>query len=144
MSSKSITIDIETYKLIESFRNGFDETENDIIKRILNSYSTLSFISEQQSIGNNYQAIPNDTMNGLFWKGILLPNGLQLRKKSKNKTYIAIIKNNRIYCNDREFFSPSAAATYAFGTTVNGWLFWEYYDEEEKNWNLLDNLRNKK
>jgi len=144
MSSKSITIDIETYKLIESFRNGFDETENDIIKRILNTYSTLSSISEQQSIGNNNQTIPNDTMNGLFWKGILLPNGLQLRKVSKNIIYTAIIKNNRIYCNDREFFSPSAAATYTFGTTVNGWLFWEYFDEDEMTWNLLDNLRNKK
>ena len=35
MQTKKIDIDIDVYKLIESYRIDFNETENDILKRVL-------------------------------------------------------------------------------------------------------------
>ncbi|MFN8296204.1 MAG: hypothetical protein U0T69_08415 [Chitinophagales bacterium] len=144
MSTKKIDIDIETYKLIESLRSSFEESQNDIIKRVLkeNSNSNKTAINPFSDI-NISQNIFNNS-KGLFWKEVLLPNGLKLRKISKDITYSAVVLNGRIICNNREYFSPSAAATDVFGTTVNGWLFWEYFDEKKEEWYVLNNLRKNK
>lgn len=143
MSSKRIDIDIETNKLIESFREDFNESENDIIKKILKEYISSLTRTDHFTLDTTKSfGILNDS-KGLFWKGVLLPNGLKLRKISKGVTYTAIVQNGRIICNNREYFSPSAAATNVFGTTVNGWMFWEYFNEEQNEWCILDILRKK-
>ena len=143
MQTKKIDIDIDVYKLIESYRIDFNETENDILKRVLyqNEYpeNNSNFIQEVNTLQNLFI-----NKEGLFWKGVLLKNGLKLRKVSKDKSYQATVINGRIIYNNQEFFSPSAAGVAASGTSVNGWTFWEYYNEEIDRWELLDNLRKTK
>ena len=138
-----IYIDIDVYKLIESYRIDFNETENDILKRVLyqNEYpeNNSNFIKEVNTLQNLFI-----NKEGLFWKGVLLKNGLKLRKLSKDKSYQATVINGRIIYNNQEFFSPSGAGVSASGTSVNGWTFWEYYNEEIDRWELLDNLRKTK
>lgn len=143
MQTKKIDIDIDVYKLIESYRIDFNETENEILKRVLNQ-------DEYPENNSNFLQEVNIPQNlfinkeGLSWKGVLLKNGLKLRKLSKDKSYQATVINGRIIYNNQEFFSPSAAGVAASGTSVNGWIFWEYYDEEQERWELLDNLRKNK
>ena len=143
MQTKKIDIDIDVYKLIESYRIDLNETENDILKRVLyqNEYpeNNSNFIKEVNTLQNLFI-----NKEGLFWKGVLLKNGLKLRKLSKDKSYQATVINGRIIYNNQEFFSPSAAGVSASGTSVNGWTFWEYYNEEIDRWELLDNLRKTK
>ena len=56
MQTKKIDIDIDVYKLIESYRIDFNETENDILKRVLyqNEYpeNNSNFIKEVNTLQN--------------------------------------------------------------------------------------------
>jgi negative regulator of replication initiation len=142
MQIKKIDIDIEVYKLIESYRIDFNETENDILKRVLNQ-------NEYPENNSNFIQEVNISQNlfinkeGLFWKGVLLKNGLKLRKLSKDKSYQATVINGRIIYNNQEFFSPSAAGVAASGTSVNGWIFWDFFDDNSNSWKKLSELRKK-
>jgi hypothetical protein len=142
MQTKKIDIDIDVYKLIESYRIDFNETENDILKRVLyqNEYpeNNSNFIKEVNTLQNLFI-----NKEGLFWKGVLLKNGLKLRKLSKDKSYQATVINGRIIYNNQEFFSPSAAGVSASGTSVNGWIFWDFFDDNSNSWKKLSELRKK-
>lgn len=136
MEKKVITIDIEVYKLLENSRETFNESHNEILRRVLK-------IKENKDVSLNISKI-NDfkfNHNDLVWKGINLKDGLQLRKYLKGILHSAKIINGKIIYNGEDFSSPSAAGFAAAGNNVNGWVFWEYYNEEFKNWELLDNLR---
>lgn len=139
MKTKKIEIDIEVYRWIESNRISFDETENDILKRVSQRIQR----NEDGFVPINIEENIMNINEGLFWKGILLKNGLRLRKLFKGKIYYAEIKNNQIVFNNKKFHSPSAAAIELTGTSVNGWIFWEYFNQENNEWEILDNLRNK-
>lgn len=140
MKFKKIEIDIDVNKLIESHRISFEETQNEILKRILKNKNTIEDVFMPIDIENRIMNINN---NGLFWKGTLLKNGLILRKNFKGKLHYAKIENNQIVINNKSFHSPSAAAVELTNTSQNGWIFWEYFDEEKNVWKILDNLRKK-
>lgn len=138
MKTKKIEIDIEVSKWIESNRISFDETENEILRRISKGKA-----NDGKFDPINIEENIIDINEGLFWKGVLLKNGLRLRRQFKGKMHIAEIKNNQIVFNTKTFHSPSAAAIELTGTSVNGWVFWEYYNSKNNKWELLDNLRKK-
>lgn len=140
MKFKKIEIDIDVNRLIESHRISFEETPNEILKRILKNKNTIEDVFIPIDIENRIMNINNI---GLFWKDTLLKNGLVLRKKFKGKLHYAKIENNQIVINNKSFHSPSAAAVELTNTSQNGWIFWEYFDEEKSTWKILDNLRKK-
>jgi hypothetical protein len=143
MDEKSIKIDIDTYKLLEKYRSSFDETHNEIIKRVLLSLENSDRVEIRQFSIENER--PNMFVNhGLFWKGCLLSNGLKLRSQYKGVLHVAEIAKGKILFNGKEYTSPSAAAVEAAeGVSVNGWKFWEYFDEKQKDWKSLDSIRQK-
>ncbi len=142
MEKKSIQIDIETFRLIEQYRNSFDEDYNDIIKRVLQSIENYDKIEVKQfSIVNERKGLTN---HGLFWKGCLLVNGMKLRSHYKGALHTAEIVNGKILFNGKEYTSPSAAAVEAAeGVAINGWKFWEFLDEKNNIWQTLDSIRQK-
>jgi hypothetical protein len=142
MEQKSIFIDIETFKLIEHYRNSFEEDYNEIIKRVFQSIENYDKIEVRQfSIVNEQKSMMN---HGLFWKGCLLNNGLQLRSYYKGLLHNAEVVNGKIVYNENEYTSPSAAAVEAAeGVAINGWKFWEFLDEKNNTWQNLDSLRKK-
>lgn len=106
MKRKKIEIDIDVYKWIEANRKSFDETENDILKRL-----SQKILNEAEVfIPVNIEANIMNINEGLYWKGVLLKNGLRLKKSFKGKIHYAEIKNNQIIFNNKRFHSPSAAA----------------------------------
>jgi hypothetical protein len=141
MNKDKIEIDLETYKLIESYRQSFNETLNDIIKRVLQS------IIENEKIEMKKFSIINESTNslnfkGLYWKGCLLPNGLKLKSSYKGVLHTAEVYNGKILFNNEEYNSPSAAAIAATnGISINGWLFWEFLDSNSNSWKSLNSLR---
>lgn len=76
--------------------------------------------------------------------GATLPEGTKLQKFSRKQKHEAVIHNGAIFVNGEYHQSPSAAAMAVNGgVNVNGWDFWEYFDDVTQRWNKLDKLRNK-
>ena len=146
MDYTTISIDLEVYKLIQTNLNSFEETPNDVLRRLLKlnniEKDEENQLKTNERISKETETQPTHTY--INWKGVNFRNGLKLRKIYKGVKIEAEVKNGKFYCKGKYFDSPSAAGAYATnGTSVNGWIFWEYYDVLSNNWKLLDNLRNK-
>lgn len=128
---KEIKIDIEVYKYIIENTIDFDEQPNDVLKRLLKL--TKSSI---RTSSNNLSQKTYTT------GGVSMPVGLKLRKFYKNRHIEAEVVDGGIKYEDKLYRSPSAAGIAATETSVNGWIFWECFDEKNEEWKLLDNLRN--
>ena len=77
-----------------------------------------------------------------IYRGARLPEGTRLRKWSSNQKIEAVINNGSIFIDGQYYKSPSAAAMAVNGgTNVNGWMFWEYFDESSMSWEKLSQLR---
>ena len=118
------------YKEIQQRLESFDDTPNKVLRKVFG----LPMIG---------QAAPAPTGGGLHVGGVLLKNGLKLRKRFKGRMLEAEVRNGAIHYNGRTYTSPSGAAVTATGTPVNGWRFWQYYDETSGAWKILSSLRGK-
>jgi hypothetical protein len=128
MQRTQITIDLDVYKEIQKRLELFDETPNQVLRRVFG----LPPIGKEE---------PPVDRTGLFTKGVHLRDGLNLRKKYKGQMLEAEVKDGSIVFNGKSFNSPSAAAIEATGTVVNGWRFWEFFDEISGSWKPLSVLR---
>ncbi|MCC7233267.1 MAG: DUF2924 domain-containing protein [Bacteroidia bacterium] len=73
---------------------------------------------------------------------VSLPQGTRLRKWYRGQKYEAEIRNGSILFNGTYYQSPSSAAMALTGAgNVNGWEFWEYFDENSRRWLKLKKLR---
>ena len=82
--------------------------------------------------------------NGLITRrGVTLPVGLNLRSRYLGREYRGTVEPGAIAVEgiDKKFTSPSLAGVAITGYAVNGWRFWEYFDETSKTWEPLDKLR---
>ena len=128
METTQIAVDLEVYKAIEHERQSFNETVNDILRR-------------KYQLNPREDKKPEYDKGGLHVSGTLLRNGLKLRRSFKGSIYEAKVENNKIIYNGKAFTAPSAPAVEATGTSVNGWQWWEYFDENTNSWRVLDRLR---
>jgi len=128
MEMTQIRIDLDVYKAIQQRLKSFNDTPNQVLRRIFRLE-----VAEKT---------PFETRGeGLYVKGVFLKNGLKLRKRFKGRMLEAMIEGNSILYDGRRFNSPSGAAVYATGTSVNGWRFWEYFDENRGIWRSLSVFR---
>jgi hypothetical protein len=171
--NKSIEIDIEVYRKIESARQTFEETHNDILKRLLGLTPSIKLpiqqgqmsmsekredynieVSNRKDLIDEIRSYQQKSMKSRLtdlvryghkdWicEGARLPEGSKLRKWYRGKQHDAVIINGSILLNGKQYHAPSAAAmAVTDGTPVNGWLFWEYFDEGEIAWKKLNELR---
>jgi hypothetical protein len=112
-----------------------------------NGFELSDEISTYQSsvMRNRIQASEIQTPRDWIYGGARLPEGTKLQKWSRGQKHEAIIHNGSIFINGQYHQSPSAAAMAVNGgTSVNGWLFWEYFDESTSRWEKLIQLREKK
>ncbi len=72
-----------------------------------------------------------------------LPVGLRLRKVFKGQERRAAVEHHgiRLEGENRVFLSPSLAAVAVTGYNTNGWVFWDYCDEQTQTWRPLDQFR---
>ena len=128
MEMSQISIDLDVYKEIQKRLQSFKDTPNQVLRRVFKLEA-----KEDQ--------IPIPQEGDLHVAGIVLKNGLKLRKIHKGKEHEAVVRNGKIEFNEKQFPSPSGAAVAATGYPVNGWRFWQFFDQVSGTWKLLDTLR---
>lgn len=130
MEMTQISIDFDVYKAIQQRLESFNDTPNQVLRRVFE----LEPIEEKS---------PESQGESMYAKGVLLKDGLRLRKRFKGRMLEARVENGKILHNGSMYTSPSGAAVAATGTSVNGWRFWEYFDDASGFWRSLDTLRRK-
>jgi hypothetical protein len=134
-SMTSVEIDLDIYKLIQGYRQSFEETDNDILRRLLN----LPDIEAKAKEPENQQEEGINLRHRVF-----LPKGTLLRSRYKGKEYEGEVKYNKIWVLGKGYNGPSPAAGAITSTSVNGWRFWEVKWPFEDKWILLDHLKKKR
>jgi hypothetical protein len=76
-----------------------------------------------------------------FGKGVVLPEGTELRARYRGVGYTARIERGRIVYDGQGHRSPSAAGVAITGSAVNGWTFWEARRPGDAAWRRLDTFR---
>lgn len=130
MEMTQISIDLDVYKAIQQNLKSFNDTPNQVLRRIFG----LSTTDEKSSVPQR---------EAMYVKGALLKDGLRLQKRFKGRMLEATVENGKIIYDGRSYTSPSGAAGAATGKNVNGWRFWEYFDDTSGIWKSLDFLRPK-
>jgi hypothetical protein len=131
----TIEIDLDVFKAIVKHSNYINEPANDVLKRLLTS-------RESEQLKPMQQVSPTP-IGGLTTKGVFLRNGLRLQRFFKGKLFEAQVKDGFIEFNNKRYTSPSGAAVDASNGSVNGWIFWNYFDEQQNSWSPLEQLRRK-
>jgi len=131
MSDGTIEIDIDVHKAIEAARLSFDDTPNDILRRLLGI--------EAATRGSLAELL----MNGSGWSygGVFLPNGSRLGMTYNGEHYTAIIQDGALRIGDIEFKSLSGAAQHVTGQNLNGWNYWHVQRPGEAQYILTNDLR---
>ena len=127
----TITVDFDVFKEITRRRTTESVTENDVLREVLGLSHKTPVASKDEDTG------------GVFFKGVHFPEGTKFRASYKNKEYTAEIRNNVWTGSDGSIRnSPSEAAVKITGKPWNGWRFWHCRRPKDKDWVVIDSLRN--
>lgn len=122
---ESIMVDFEVWREVTSRRQSKQMTENDVLRSLLG----LEKVS------------PVDEGPGWTWKGVNLPNKSRLKAEYKGREYAAEIVGNEWVQDGKTVSSPSLAANYVTGGSVNGWDFWSVLLPDRTEWLQLSVIR---
>ncbi|MGO9620786.1 MAG: hypothetical protein ACLPT6_05205 [Desulfobaccales bacterium] len=125
---KTIEIDLEIYRLIETNRISFDETYTEILRRLLGLKPSDKQTGDEIGMNLGY--------------GVILLNGTLIKGNGKRADCQAEIRDSHIVYNGESYDSLSAAAK-RFGGP-NGWVFWKWVKRpQDSEWIILNELRDK-
>lgn len=137
-----IDISLDVFKALTALLEHEGQTHNDVIRDLLQ----LDSIEEPDPPESPLQQA-SDLLGkpfgakGFYSRGLLLPEGTELRARYKQREFYARIVNERwIDEFEQHHTSPSAAATAVTGNSVNGWRFWEAKRPGDRGWRRLDVL----
>jgi hypothetical protein len=138
---RPIEIDFEVHKTIEMARTSFDETPNDVLRRLL---------SIDKAVPKKGTSDVAPSGKDWAWKDISLPHGTELRMEYNGQTYSGEIVDGSFLVEGTKVKSPSdAACTVATTkngrkTSLNGWIYWQFKRPGERVWKYIDTLRGKR
>ncbi len=132
----TIDIDLDIYKAIVQHSDYINEPANAVLRRLLNLNGEI--------VSPIHPNLNKSQSGGLMVKGVFLKSGLKLRKHFKGSLLEAEVHNGFIEFNKEKFKSPSGAAVRAADGSVNGWIFWDFFDETDGTWKQLETLRKKR
>ncbi len=134
---RTIQIGIEVHKSIEAERRALDESENDILMRLLKIPAPPKPVQEQlQSLGRSWVK-----------DGVDLPSGSVVRVVYSGQTLEGVIEDGRWLVNGQLYDSPSMAlihnVTTAQGnkTNLNGWNHWTVKRPQDSRYRRISELR---
>jgi len=144
MDMRAIEIDMEVHKKLETSRQSFSETDNDIIRRLLN-------MSQVRRSPPTASAQPPASTEDWVWsrsgQRAILPAGTEVRARYGGQEFLGIIAKGAWMVAGQRFETPSEAiinlARTKEGqkTNLNGWNLWEFRRPEETSWKPLKVLR---
>ena len=136
---RTIEIDFDVHKLIETKRTSFSETPNMVLRRLL----------EIEKHGESTQIDKPPLPSGRPWsgKGVTLPHGTEVRMEYNGQLHNGRIMDGQWVVEGKKSISPSRAASYAGITkggrnpSLNGWIYWQVKRPSDLDWIPLDSLR---
>ena len=140
-----IRISEELYETVGKLGYGHENVE-EILWRIL-KYADLTRLIEDLTRDRSISIEPPSA--GKVSKETMrkneidkLPPGIKLRHRFRDgRIAEAVVEDNNVLYNGKRYSSLSKAGIAAAGYYVNGWKFWEYYDEDAGKWRKVDELR---
>ncbi len=134
---RSIDIDFEVYQLIVLEKRGFDEVDNDALRRLLGL--------------EDWAGPPAPRSGGKTgsWRGhgVELPEGTRLRMTYSGVEHSGAVIGGKWKIGDRNYNTPSQAASQlartrrGAKTMLNGWKYWQVKRPSDASWISLDALR---
>ncbi len=132
---RTIEIDFDVHKRIELERAGFDESANDVLRRLL-GISLPTDVAAGEPLGRAWSA-----------KGVTLPHGTELRMEYNGRVHTGEIRDGQWLVEGQTFNSPSGAAG-GVATTKNGkranldgWEYWQVKPPTGPTWIAILELR---
>jgi len=141
-----VRISEELYEAIGKLGYGHENTEK-ILWRIL-EYTDIARLIEDLTRNRTISVEPPSNSNRVSKEAVRkneidkLPTGIKLRHRFRDgKIVEAVVEDDHVLYNGKRYSSLSQAGIAAAGYSVNGWRFWEYYDENTGEWRKGDELR---
>ncbi len=139
---RSIEIDFDVHKVIENERQGFEESANDALRRLLNLGEPKPQVAAKLTAATA-------TQHTRSWsdKGVTLPHGTKLRMSYSGHSIEGKISDGRWVIGMQAFDSPSGAASGVARTRrgkptrLDGWNYWFVQLPGDGKWRLIDDLR---
>ena len=134
---RPIEVDFDIFQLIVLEKRGFDESDNDALRRLLG----LSNPPTQST------PAPRGPYGSWLDQGVELPEGTKLRMTYGGTEHAGTVAGGKWKVGDQYYNTPSQAAsgvarTRAGGKTMlNGWKYWYVRRPSDTTWVLLDKLR---
>ena len=150
LKSRTIEIDFDVHKLIETERRSFDESPNDVLRRLLRLGEISCLPPPSTSTSASPESAPR-FVAGRPWmdEGLTLPHNTLLRMTYSGHTYEGQIINGQWAVDGQTFDSPSGAASgiaitrKGTKTKLDGWIYWHVKRPDDTQWIALDSLRPK-
>ncbi len=138
---RTIEIDFDVHRAIETERKSFHESENTALRRLLK-------LPEVPQATGGANGLDKPSGNGAWiGKGVQLESGTQLRMHYRGKEYRGVIKDSRWEVEGQHFKSPSGAASGVAETkngapaALDGWTYWQVRRPGDTRWVTLKTLR---
>jgi len=138
---RTIEVDFDIHKLIETERKSFAEPPNAVLRRLLK-------LQPQDELPVAINGAPDrDAWTG---KGVKLPAGTELRMEYRGKEHRGVIQNSAWAVGGKNYKSPSAAAGGVATTksgkrpSLDGWKYWQVRRPGDAGWVALSSLRHGK
>ena len=136
-NSRTIEIDFDVHKRLETERTSFSETANETLRRILGIGNRSSNLAEKP--------IPS----GRPWsgKGVELPHGTELKMEYNGRQHLGVISNGIWIVEGKKFSSQSAAASgtgitkQGSATNLDGWKSWVVKLPGQSRWTPIKSMR---
>jgi len=137
-----IDVDLEVFKALTAMLQAEGQDHNDVLRELLSLDSPIEEDAPETPFSKLAEAIAKSAgFSGFYSRGLLLPNGTELRARYKGSQHSAKITHDLWLDSDgNPHSSPSAAAKAITGTSVNGWRFWEAKRPGDVSWRRLDVL----
>ena len=136
-NTRTIEIDFDVHKRLETERVSFSETANDTLRRILGIENRSTKVID----------MPAPAGRPWSGKGVELPHGTELKMDYNGHQYTGRISNGIWIVEDKEFTSPSSAAS-GVGltkegklTNLDGWKSWYVKLPGQQRWSSIRKLR---
>lgn len=137
--TRTIEIDFDIHKVIETERRSFAEAPNTVLRRLLKL--------EPAALADPAQKGAPDNRGAWIGKGVKLPAGTELRMEYRGTEHRGVIRDSAWFIDGREFKSPSAAAGGVARTkegskpSLDGWKYWQIRRPGDAGWITLATLR---
>jgi hypothetical protein len=144
MQLRSIDIDIDVHRHIETKRTSFGQTPNEILRALFGLPVATARRERKSSAGEVSAGLPTGDWS---WKGVMLPAGTELRMTYNGRTHTGVVVGGAWQISGATYTSPSSAADALARSRdgkpvlLNGWTQWEVRKPGSNRWVLLDSLR---